>query len=269
MLREERVPYLTERERTAVSRFLERLEAECADDVQHVVLFGSKARGDHDPESDLDLLVVADAEKATLSRMAQAVEAETNVLLQPLVVPPQRYQDYRRLLVPLYVSLRRDGVELWDEDRWAAEERTMPLHFTEGEKRRMDEDTRQMIQIYVDRAHHNLEAVGQLREWSYLDIALSRAYYACFYALTAVLYAIGVVRGKHSGVQAALSQFLIKPGLIEEKYKDIYNALKEKREESDYGPRFVPDPDEATRLLDGAGRFVARMEAFLQEQGAL
>jgi len=149
MLREERVPYLTERERTAVSRFLERLEAECADDVQHVVLFGSKARGDHDPESDLDLLVVADAEKATLSRMAQAVEAETNVLLQPLVVPPQRYQDYRRLLVPLYVSLRRDGVELWDEDRWAAEERTMPLHFTEGEKRRMDEDTRQMIQIYI------------------------------------------------------------------------------------------------------------------------
>jgi len=268
VLREGRVPYLTERERAAVGRFLERLEAECADDVQRVVLFGSKSRGDHDLESDLDLLVVADDEQR-LCKVARAVEDETGVLLQPLIMPLQRYQEYRRLLVPLYVNLRRDGVELWDEARWAAEERIALLDLTEGERRRMDENTKETIQIYVERAHHNLEAVGQLRKWGYLDVALSRAYYACFYALTAALYTINVVRGKHSGVQAALSQFLVKPGLIEEEYKDIYNALKEKREESDYGPRFVPDVDEAPRLLDDAERFVARMETFLREQRVL
>ena len=157
VLAEERVPYLTDRERKSLARFLERLEAECGDRVQRVVLFGSRARGDHEAESDVDLL----------------------------------------------------------------------------------------------------------------DIALSRAYYACFYALTAALYAINVVRGKHSGVQAALSQFLVKPGLVEPEYKDIYNALKGKRESSDYDPRFVADPDEARKLLGDAERFVARMEAFLRERGAL
>lgn len=269
MLREERVPYLTERERTAVSRFLEWLEAECADDVQHVVLFGSKARGDHDPESDLDLLVVADAEKAVLSRMAQAVEAETDVLLQPLVVPPQRYQEYRRLLVPLYVTLRRDGVELWDEDRWMVEEQTAPLDFVEGELRTMDEDTRETIQMYLGLAHEALDDAHLLSSSGSLRRTLSCAYYACFYALSAALYTISVVRGKHSGVRAALSQFLIRPGLIEEEYKDIYGVLRKAREESDYELHFVPEPDEVARLLKDAGRFVARMEAFLQEQGAL
>ena len=58
LLAEERLPYLTDRERKSLARFLERLEAECGDRVQRVVLFGSRARGDHDAESDVDLLVV-------------------------------------------------------------------------------------------------------------------------------------------------------------------------------------------------------------------
>jgi len=70
-------------------------------------------------------------------------------------------------------------------------------------------------------------------------------------------------------VQAALSRFLVRPGLVEEEYKDIYRALRKAREESDYELRFVPEPDEVAQLLEDAERFVARMEAFLREQGAL
>ena len=268
-LREGRVPYLTARERAAVSRFLERLEVECAGAVQRVVIFGSKARGDHDPESDLDLLVVADAEEAELRRVARAVEDETDVLLQPLILPPQRYQEYQRLRVPLYVNLRRDGVELWDEAGWEAEKQAVPLDSVEGELRTMDENTRETIQMYLSLAHEALDDAHLLSSSGSLRRTLSCAYYACFYALSAALYAIGVVRSKHSGIQAALSRFLVRPGLVEEEYKDIYNALRKAREESDYELRFAPEPDEVAQLLEDAGRFVARMEAFLQEQGAV
>ena len=63
VLTEERVPYLTDRERKGLARFVERLEAECGDRVQRVVLFGSRARGDHDAESDVDLLIVTDEDR--------------------------------------------------------------------------------------------------------------------------------------------------------------------------------------------------------------
>lgn len=174
---------------------------------------------------------------------------------------------YQRLQLPLYVNLRRDGIELWDPQQAEMEQREIPLHFPEGERRPMDEATKETIAFYLKQAHHNLQGVHALQENNLLDIALSRACYACFHALTAALYAINVVRGKHTGVQAALSEFLVKPGLVEPEYKDIYSALKDKRESSNYDPRFVADPDEACKLLTDAERFVARMEAFLREQG--
>jgi len=267
VLAEERVPYLTDRERKSLARFLERLEAECGDRVQRVVLFGSRARGDHEAESDVDLLVVTaeEQDKAVVDRLTPRDE----VVFFTLTMSEAKYRRYQRLQFPLYVNLRRDGVELWDPQQAELEQRENPLHFPEGEWRTMDEATKETITFYLEQAHHNLQAVHALQEDGFLDIALSRAYYACFYALTAALYAINVVRGKHAGVQAALSEFLVKPGWVEPEYKDIYNALKDKRESSDYDPRFVADPDEARNLLAGAERFVVRMEAFLREQGAL
>ncbi|MBC7249848.1 MAG: HEPN domain-containing protein [Anaerolineae bacterium] len=268
VLKEERVKYLTDHEREALSRLLDRLEAEFPDGVQRVILFGSRARGEHDTESDIDLLIVSDEDKSRIANLAREATANANLPLSPLVVSTAEYRRYQRLRLPLYVNLRRAGIELWDTQQAMREQQEIPLHFPEGERRTMDEATKDTIAFYMEQAHHNLRGVHLLQDNGLLDIALSRAYYACFYALTAALYAINVVRDKHSGVRDALSQFLVKPGLVEAEYKDIYNALKEKRESSDYDPRFVADPEEATRLLADAERFVARMEAFLEELGA-
>jgi uncharacterized protein (UPF0332 family)/predicted nucleotidyltransferase len=267
VLTEERVPYLTDQERKGLAHFLGRLETECGDRVQRVVLFGSRARGDHDAESDVDLLVVTaeEQDKVVVDRLTP----RDDVVFFTLTLSEAKYRRYQRLQFPLYVNLRRDGIELWDPQQAEIEQREHPLHFPEGERRTMDEATQETITFYIEQAHHNLEAVHALQEDDFLDIALSRAYYACFYALTAALYAINVVRGKHAGVQAALSEFLVKPGLVEPEYKDIYNALKGERESSDYDPRFVAEAGEARKLLADAERFVARMEAFLREQGAL
>jgi uncharacterized protein (UPF0332 family)/predicted nucleotidyltransferase len=265
VLAEERVPYLTDQERKGLAHFLERLETECGDRVQRVVLFGSRARGDHDAESDVDLLVVMaeEQDKVVVDRLIP----REDVVFFTLTLSEAKYRRYQRLQLPLYVNLRRDGIELWDPQQAEMEQQEFPLHFPEGERRTMDEATQETITFYLEQAHHNLQAVHALQEDDFLDIALSRAYYACFYALTAALYAINVVRGKHAGVQAALSEFLVKPGRVEPEYKDIYNALKGKRESSDYDPRFVADPEESRRLLADAERFLARMEVFLREQG--
>ena len=45
------------REREALDVFVERLYAHCGDRVRSVILFGSMARGDAGPDSDIDVLV--------------------------------------------------------------------------------------------------------------------------------------------------------------------------------------------------------------------
>ena len=266
VLTEERVPYLTDRERESLARFLEQLEAECGDRVQRVVLFGSRARGDHEDESDVDMLVVTaeEQDKAVVDRLTP----RDDVVFFTLAMSEAEYRRYQRLQFPLYVNLRRDGIELWDPQQAEIEQREVPLHFPEGEQR-TDEATKETIAFYMERAYHNLQSIHALQEDDFLDIALSRAYYACFYALTAALYAINVVRGKHPRVQAALSEFLVKPGLIEEEYRDTYEQLFKYRQTNDHEPDSWPEPEETRHLLAEAERFVARIETFLREQGAL
>jgi len=265
VLREERVPYLTDQERKALVHFLGRLEAECGDRVQRVVLFGSRARGDHDAESDVDLLVVTaeEQDKVVVDRLTP----KDDVVFFTLTMSEAEYRRYQRLQFPLYVNLRRDGIELWDPWQAEIEQRAFPLHFPEGKRRAMDEATKETINFYLERAHHNLQGVHALQEDDFLDIALSRAYYACFYSLTAALYAVNVVRGKHSGVQAALNEFLVKPGWIEEEYREIYQEMFKYRQTSDHEPDSWPESEKTRHLLAEAERFVARMEAFLREQG--
>jgi uncharacterized protein (UPF0332 family)/predicted nucleotidyltransferase len=267
VLAEERVPYLTDRERQSLARFLERLEAECGDRVQRVVLFGSRARGDHEAESDVDLLVVTDEDRERIGNLAHRATLDDSMPLSTLVISAVEYQRYQQLRLPIYVSLRREGIELWDEAQWKAEERGVLLDFVEGERRPMDEATRETIRIYLNRAHHSLRASRKNKTDGFLGVAVSQAYYAAFYALTAALYGLNIVRSKHSGVQAALSKFLVRPGFVEADYKDIYNRLREGREDSDYGPEILDNEEFAANRLAEAERFVARMEAFLREQG--
>jgi uncharacterized protein (UPF0332 family)/predicted nucleotidyltransferase len=265
VLAEERVPYLTDRERKSLARFLEQLETECGDRVQRVVLFGSRARGDHEAESDVDLLVVTveEQDKAVVDRLTP----RDDVVFFTLAMSEAEYRRYQRLQFPLYVNLRRDGIELWDPQQAEVEQREIPLYFPEGERRTMDEATKETITFYLEQAQHNLQGVHALQEDGFLEIALSRAYYACFHVLTAALYAVNVVRGKHSGLQAALNEFLVKLGWIEEEYREIYQEMFKYRQTSDHEPDSWPESEKTRHLLADAKSFVARMEAFLREQG--
>jgi predicted nucleotidyltransferase len=51
----DRLGHLTKSERAALETFVARLRQRYGDDLLRVVLFGSKARGDSDEESDLTL----------------------------------------------------------------------------------------------------------------------------------------------------------------------------------------------------------------------
>ena len=61
------------------------------------------------------------------------------------------------------------------------------------------------IAANIERAEQSLGAARSLVAQGYYDIAASRAYYAAFYAATAVLLSEGLELSKHSGVIASSS----------------------------------------------------------------
>ncbi|MFQ5593062.1 MAG: nucleotidyltransferase domain-containing protein [Anaerolineae bacterium] len=266
-LRESRAGYLTVAERDSVITFLDQLENLCGDQVARVILFGSRARGDYDAESDIDLLIVTRNGHSEVDEIARRLRYN-EPYLSVHVMSSGEYRTHQRRRDPLYINVRRDGIELWNPNEWLREQQTVPLNIVEGEFRTMDEAAKETIHTYLGLADYGLREARVLRDQGLLRGANSRAYYGAHYALVAALYSLNVVRSKHSGIEAAISQFMVKPGLIEEEFKDIFVNLRARREDSDYNREFVPNEDETRRLVQDAERFVARMEKFLREQGA-
>jgi uncharacterized protein (UPF0332 family) len=67
-------------------------------------------------------------------------------------------------------------------------------------------------------------------------------------------------------VIAAFRQHFVKTGRIEVGYSRIYERVMDDRQVSDYDVEAFIEPDRARSDLEDAGRFVRRVEGFLQEE---
>ena len=97
------------------------------------------------------------------------------------------------------------------------------------------------IQLYLDRARVDLEAAQLNLEQGFAGVAISRAYYAMFYAASALLASVGISRSKHSGVHSAFGEYFVKPGLIEAEYAKTLGNAFDSRLDCDYDVLFAAD----------------------------
>jgi predicted nucleotidyltransferase len=107
---------LSPNERQAVSSFLELLQQQYPDHVLQTILFGSKARGDSRPWSDIDILIVADRDDWRLSHaistLAARVSLEYDVLIGPRVIGQERWERMKQHGFGLYQNIVAEGIPL-------------------------------------------------------------------------------------------------------------------------------------------------------------
>jgi uncharacterized protein (UPF0332 family) len=125
------------------------------------------------------------------------------------------------------------------------------------------------VRLYLDRANDALKQAEDNLKLGHFDVATSRAYYAMFYAASAILVSQGISRSKHSGVHAAFGQYFVKPGLIEPEYgRMLINAFNV-RLDSDYEVKPTLSKGLAEDILRDAGQFVERAAIYLNQEGYL
>lgn len=91
------------------------LEAAFGARLRNVVLYGSRARGDHRPDSDIDILVVLDGPIALERDVPATVEALYPIQLEvevPLHASPVDADAYNRSEHDFYRRVRREGIAL-------------------------------------------------------------------------------------------------------------------------------------------------------------
>jgi uncharacterized protein (UPF0332 family) len=117
----------------------------------------------------------------------------------------------------------------------------------------------------IDRAHQELEAARLLTQAGFGPQAVSRAYYAAFYAAEAVLLELGVTRSKHSVVIAAFIRHVLHDDSLDDKVGRLLRSLFDRRAQADYGVASVP-PDEANRAVLDAEVVVAAIDVWIQRR---
>lgn len=129
---------------------------------------------------------------------------------------------------------------------------------------------RAYIRVRLDKARDDLDTARVLLRNKRFRATVNRAYYAIFHITSAALLWHDIERAKHSGVQAAFNEYLIKPGLIEVEYGKIFRDAREWREEQDYKDICRPiDAATAAQIVLDAERFVTRLETYLRGISAI
>jgi uncharacterized protein (UPF0332 family) len=98
----------------------------------------------------------------------------------------------------------------------------------------MTPEIRILVQYRLDRAREALAEAALLLDSGHANTGVNRLYYACFYAVSALLFTQGLTATSHSGLRTLFHQHLIRPGLLPLGQGPLYDRLFDQRQRSDY-----------------------------------
>ena len=133
-------------------------------------------------------------------------------------------------------------------------------------KETLDEQSRiGLIHYRMERADETMEEVGILAERGHYNAAVNRLYYACFYAVQALLLKHHIAATTHAGVKSMLGLHFISKGIIAIEHGKIFNTLFEKRHSSDYEAFAYCDKALVDDLTPLAEAFIQRIKELLED----
>ncbi len=130
----------------------------------------------------------------------------------------------------------------------------------------MADNVRGDISALMARAKTTLAAARLLSDNNYPAEAVSRAYYATFYAATALLHSEGITVAKHSAVISQVGQHFAKTGRLTPRLHRILLDMFDERQSADYSGTSFSD-ERVTVDYQNAEEFVAAVQDYLEQHG--
>jgi len=130
-----------------------------------------------------------------------------------------------------------------------------------------EERLRELITLRMQQAGETLREAQILLGEHAGRGAVSRAYYAMFYAVLALLATRGLGSSKHSGMISLFDREFVKPGELPKELSRSLHLAFERRQQADYGELVELDEAGAARVLVEAEIFVQRIRDYLTSKG--
>ena len=120
-----------------------------------------------------------------------------------------------------------------------------------------------VVKYWIEKAEESLVSAKSEQEAKRYLFAVNRAYYACFYAASAILLKEGVSFKKHTGVRSAVHRNFVKTGRIDASWGRFYDKVFENRQRADYLELVQFDPEHVHEIIQLASGFISQMKQLL------
>jgi uncharacterized protein (UPF0332 family) len=128
----------------------------------------------------------------------------------------------------------------------------------------LDKALKEMIAGELAVARQKIVAAEDLLKLGHYSDAASRAYYAVFHSVRAMLQSEGLNAESHSGLITLFGLHFVKTGKWPRKFSKYLQNLKDDREEGDYGVYSTLDEEDARTAIREAKEFLTETETQLK-----
>ncbi len=122
-----------------------------------------------------------------------------------------------------------------------------------------------LVSYRLERAKETVQEAMDMLEKDHYNTAINRLYYACYYAVSALLAKNNIQAHTHSGVKQMFGMSFIVNGKLSRSYNITYSELFDKRHSGDYDDFLSFDRETVERLVPDAQAFIEAIEKLIRQ----
>jgi uncharacterized protein (UPF0332 family) len=122
-----------------------------------------------------------------------------------------------------------------------------------------------VVQHRLKRANETLAETKDLLNLNRWHGAANRLYYACYYAVTALLIKHGHMSHTHGGAKGLLGKYFVSTNIVSKEQNKLYEKLFDLRQNSDYSDWISIEEIDIKPLLEPAEKFIVSIENLIKE----
>jgi len=126
-----------------------------------------------------------------------------------------------------------------------------------------EEEKKALIQYRITKAKDTYREIALLIDHQLWNTAINRLYYACYYAVTALLVKYDIQTQTHAGTRRMFGLHFIKPKIVSQASGKLYSNLFDKRQTSDYEDFIDHNREDVEALVEPAQRLIQEVEKLL------
>jgi uncharacterized protein (UPF0332 family) len=128
-----------------------------------------------------------------------------------------------------------------------------------------DLEAEDYVSYRIQRAKNTIAEIEILIQNEFWNTAINRMYYACFYAVSALLIKHNIQTSSHSGCRQKFGQHFVQTGKVSKELARHYTELFEKRQKGDYNDFYDFGKDAVLRLYEPSKLFIIAIEELINK----